>query len=556
MSKKKKEQKSLAEVIFVDVGGSFVTSLQFSGEKKSGKLSAIERSIVSKEGVWPTGEGGDQPSFDLRSLWSIGKSDVQNVDNLVVSTSRRQPLKILLVGPKEADLQEFLDFSKRVGVDVIGTLTQDGIAWSHENTGMDDVDAILLIGGFQRHKTDHLLTLAEKLANYISFSRHGSLPIFFIGAQELKNRIKTCFSDDQIIEFVPELWPDKEVKNFLSLFLDFEQLAMDKAVSDDWVLKYLKEENQVELQSGYNSILSAVSLCSQFWKDNVLYIELGSQRGLAVWGHYLDHLTEVNWDRLKQEKHLFSVEDYRGTLYLGMQVLENIGLGQGLQNGVKEFGLLDRVSIKDSHYENDSVLLHDKVFNTMLYSDVVFTANDMKWQSDFLVAFLKKVWKSLPPSYNPRHIILGGGGFENISLDALLESVFLPARLPYTAEIWRSKAASFSLLGLLPHYEHLVLDEHLESYFFEHICSHARMQGRVGRKALMSQVVVDPGAGDVHEYDVLEGDVTQIEIEDQRQALVRFQPTTKAQLKGWLPGQEVVLRTSGGARGIIIDTRR
>lgn len=545
---KKKEPKKSDLSLLVDVGGNFTKAVQLGYAQDQPELSLIEQTIHTQDGLWPTYESADSPDFDLHKVFRL--EEEHPAEQIAISTSRLARINLLLVGSKTEHLQEYLSFCNYLGIEAAGVLTKDTIRWSHEGMGIEQVDAVLLIGGFERKSTQQLLQLCGKLKKYFAFAEEKTIPIFYIGPEEIEQRVRSTLPQDQIFESIPELSTDKQLKNYLPLYQDLEQLRLQKALQQDWLLQGLNRNNVLDFESGTSALLSSVQLCTQYFQGNVLYIELGSQHGTVIWSHFQDQLQEVPDPILEQENILFQTEDYQANLYLGMQIFPSLGLGE-LHNGVKILEFEQRgISGRQQKRE-----FKDRLFQSFLYNNTIPNQDEGEWHARYISLFLEQVWASLPRTYMPKHIIFGGGGLQADDVEGFLEQLILPARLPYTADIWSAQGSAMSLVGLMPKQGETRLTRSIMEHFLRHVCTHVRLRGRVGRKSLIAQVVVDTGSGDVNEYDVVEGEVTQVECHGVGESIVKIQPEPKAWVQGYAKEEEVILRTTGGERGVIIDSR-
>ncbi len=87
-----------------------------------------------------------------------------------------------------------------------------------------------------------------------------------------------------------------------------------------------------------------------------------------------------------------------------------------------------------------------------------------------------------------------------------------------------------------------------------HASDYIRIDGKKDRKGRKASIKVELPEQEVKEYFI--GEEAQIISWDSEQkAVIRLQPYPKCSVRGYLKGEEVVLRTAGGKKGVIVDGR-
>ena len=442
---------------------------------------------------------------------------------------------------KEVDA--VLEFCLLVGLEVVGVLTKKGLTWSEDYVDRSDVDAIFLVGGFERKEEKVLVALTMELEYLFRKDPELDPPIFFLGSKELLIRIREQFSRERTIFLVPELWPKKEKKDFLYLFLELQQIDVAKSIRQDALLATVYEHNDVEIESGYSALISALFLATEKFKGNVLLVDIGSRKSIVSWSRYTDNLQVPVFDGAKMVDYMFHSERQQGEAHFGFRMFPEFGLGSSLEKAITQ---IEKEEIKEHWPKGVLHEFEDRVLNHVSYPSVSPDEYDLLWQGILVRNFLRRVWKILPREYVPEHIILSGSVFgRGKRLEYLLRTVLLPSKIPFSSKIWVNDGPYLATVGLLSKQE-ADIDRIDITRFLYHAGDYLKLAGKSARKGIMATVVVDIHKQDVEEDTIKLGSVKQVFCNTDHKALVIVRPTSKAYVVGHKKGEEVIFRTQGG----------
>ncbi len=540
-TQKSKTNKWLA----VDVGNVFTKVGVFVKNDNHLEWRAFEILPSNSSGLFV-----DPPIGNAQATWDLSRLLVgdEAPPTVLASTSRLPQLRVMIGGFANDDIDDALRFCQTLGIEVMGICTPKQTFWHKSNQDLNkDLDAVLMVGGFERHKSRQVLHVAQNLAATVAKVPF-TLPIFFVGCEELLTPLSGIFAEQHKVYLVPDLWPGKRHKNYMQLFVELQQILLHRAQTQDLLLPKI----HAEVESNYSSLLASLSLLIEHWHENVLLVDIGATETRLLWARYIDGYNIPIW---AEAESIYAKEDeqHGHKQLFGMKVLPQMGLSSPMELYLDDAGLKQMVSLWP---ENEGQQFRDRILNHRLYPDTVPDAADLKWQTMIVKTILGHAWQSIPPDFQPKHIVLSGSFFGlGTRLETLIDDALLPSNLPFTATLWMNKAAVLPLLGLLlKAHPHSVEELDVEQYLVR-VLDFVRFAGKPRHKGVLGRVTIDTNNPDVEAFDVKMGEIHAVGAPVGKSAILRIKPESKAKVSGFAMAEEVVIRVKVGVKGFYFDGR-
>ncbi|HNT30052.1 MAG TPA: ROK family protein [bacterium] len=554
MVKKQKDMR-VDKICAVDIGNAFCKIGVFEEADAGIRPYGFQILPVLEQGLFldPEIGGRDQTGFSLAEL-ARSTGDTQAPWKHIVATTTRLPMPHVAIGGLTNDaIDDFLAFASQVGLEVEAVMTDKGILWANGSSGtFAQIDAVILVGGFDRKKETKLLKVAESVASEL---KHGStdIPVLYIGCAELLVKIQHIFAGERQVFLFEELWPGKKQRDFLPLFIHLQNLAVQKAEREDRFISQLSRQNGITVDSGYSAMLAALAVLTAKWNSNVLLVDIGSDKSLACWSFHHDSYALPVWRAEELRAVLFQGNDAseESESLFGFKLFRDLGLGHSVETALKQVGGDDLALLWEGKGTQNFL---DRILNHGLYPSTIPDEADLRWQEQLVRGILEKIWKSLPTHFNPQHIVLSGACFGSGNrLSRLIENVWLTAPPPFSASIWLNNGPYLGVLGSMAKLD-IDFTDFDDSALLLYLGDYVRIFPRKGKKPIKVKVKVELTGEQTAEHTI-ESDSQLVTWEAGKKAVVTVQPLGKCRVAGYEPGEEVILRTSSGCLGLIIDAR-
>jgi len=548
MNTKQTVQKASRQFLAVDVGHAFTKIGIFERQGVQLKWLGLQLLPSLQQGLFldpPLGLG--ETSLDPVRLLRSG------APRFALSTTRLPTLHLMIAGYANDHIEDSLFFCEHLGIEVEGVLSHNKMLWENDSeVSLALLDGVILVGGFERRKEKALFQLVERLALQLEETER-AFPIFFVGSEELREKIRNLLPEKHPVSLIPNLWPGKSHKDFLKLFVELQQIALYQAREQDEVLSRLQLPDAA-VESGMSALLSALSLYTRYWQANVLLVDIGSQQTTACWSYHHDGFSIPVWDQNGGGEALFETGDNSSgeRQHYGVKRFPGLGLGGSVQEALSEINSEELAALWPVQEEQS---LRDRVLNHSLYPAVIPDGMDRKWQNALVRSYFRKIWARLPAGYQPTHVIFSGSFFSaGLQNDSFVEDVVLPSNIPFSSRLWVNRGPVIPLVGLLSQFEpdpEVIAPEQFLTFYGDYV----RLVGKPDRSGTIAHVSIDTNQDAVEAFEVQRGETHIVGIGAQHKALVRILPGKKAAITGYGRGEEVILRSSGSHKGILIDGR-
>ncbi len=429
-----KKQTSLDEITVLDLGQAFVKVGRFLKTADGIRLKDVQHLPAFNQGFFldPDRGGKEQISFSLDRLYHTPLSE-KNA-RAVATTTRLPNLRVVIAGLKNDTIADFLKFCDQIGIEVVGVVTEAGVRWASEQaTSRQQIDCVMLIGGFDRKKVKRLLSVTREIAQLLE--QVLEVPIYFIGCEELLSTVQQAFQGVRQVFLFPDLWPGKKHRDFLPLYMQLQQLLVKRAVKEDPLVARFVESNGIQVDSGFSAVLATLAVLTQIWENSVLLIDIGSRKSMVCWSYYNDRFSLPVWSGQQVNDVLFAGndEDTDAESLFGLKVFREFGLGESVDGSIRSLHQADLHLLWEGGKEQT---FSDRILNHSLYPQVLPDTSDIKWLEALVRGFLPRIWACLPSHFKPRHIVLSGAFFgDGKRLDSFIENVWLEAPPPFSGEL-------------------------------------------------------------------------------------------------------------------------